>query len=34
MGLRLMVERFFTDGQLIEGQYAEIIKFKIDKVLH
>ena len=29
-----MVERLFTDGQLMEGQYVKITKFKVDKVLH
>ena len=33
-GLRLMVERLQIDGQLMEGQYVESTKFKVDKVLH
>ena len=33
-GLRLMIESLFTDGQLIEGQYVEITKFKVYKVLY
>ena len=30
---RNFVERLFTDRQLIEGQYVEIMKFKVYKVL-
>ena len=28
-GLRLMVERFFTDEQLIEGKYVKVTKFEV-----
>ena len=39
MGLRLMVERLFverlsTGGQLVEGQYVKITKFKVYKLLY
>ena len=30
----LLVERLFTDGQLVEGQYVTIIFHEVYKILH
>ena len=30
----ILVERPFTDGQLLEGQHVKVTKFEVHKVIH